>query len=194
MPVAASALTGAFAILPRATQAPWRGPERLRYPACRAIARAAPSRRVRRLYAAWLAGIDEGLDHGCAASSAAPSAHGAPGQLGEIDAPRCAARLRARAALRRLARRTLPPRTLTTRFGLPVAHVRTSVAQNGDIESPSLTIAHGIPVDSPPELCHIPRRSKVHVNNLCCQTQILLVAENSRTLRSPGQTPHSPLV
>ena len=74
--VAALALTGAFAIRPRTTQPPWRGAEPLRCPACRAIARAAPPRRVRRLHPAWLAGIDEGLDLGCAASSAAPSMHG----------------------------------------------------------------------------------------------------------------------
>ena len=189
MPVAASALTGAFAILPRATQAPWRGPERLRYPACRAIARAAPSRRVRRLYAAWLAGIDEGLDHGCAASSAAPSAHGAPGQLGEIDAPRCDARLRARAALRRLARRTLPPRTLTTRFGLPVAHVRTSVAQNGDIESPSLTVFQLIPRLN----CVISSGDQKCMFKTCLFRPKSLSLLKTRTLRSPGQTPHSPL-
>ena len=73
--VAASALTGAFAIRPRATQAPWCGYEPLRYPPCRAIARAAPPRGVRRLHPTWLAGIDEGLDLGCAASSAAPSTH-----------------------------------------------------------------------------------------------------------------------
>ena len=73
--VAASALTGAFAIWPRATQAPWCGSEPLRYPPCRAIARAAPPRGVRRLHPTWLAGIDEGLDLGCAASSAAPSTH-----------------------------------------------------------------------------------------------------------------------
>ena len=75
MSVAASALTGAFATRPRATHTPWRGSEHLRYPACRAIARAAPPRGVRRLHPTWLAGIDEGLDLGCAASSAAPSTH-----------------------------------------------------------------------------------------------------------------------
>ena len=185
MPVAASALTGAFAILPRATQAPWRGPERLRYPACRAIARAAPSRRVRRLYAAWLAGIDEGLDHGCAASSAAPSAHGPPGQLGEIDAPRCDARLRARAALRRLARRTLPPRTLTHAFwapGGPCSHVRSAKWRH------RIVSAHGISVDSPLELCHILETQKVYVQNLYLQTQTLIVAENKNLALAGANT------
>ena len=175
MPVVASALTGAFAILPRATQAPWRGSERLRYPACRAIARAAPSRRVRRLYAAWLAGIDEGLDHGCVATSAAPSTHGAPGQLGAIDAPRRGATPRARAALRRLARRTLPPRTLTHAFwapGGPCSHVRSAKWRH------RIASAHGISVDSPLELCHILETQKVYVQNLYLQTQTLIVAEN----------------
>ena len=88
-----------------ASTSPWYGAEPLRYPACRAIARAAPPRRVRRLYPACLAGIDEGLDHGCAASSAAPSTHGAPGQLGAIDAPCRGATPCARAALRVKVRR-----------------------------------------------------------------------------------------
>ena len=190
MPVVASALTGAFVSRPRATQAPWRGSELLRYPACRDITRSAPPRRVRRLYPAWLAGIDEGLDYGCVATSAAPSTHGAPGQLGAIDAPRRGATPRARVALRRLARRTLPPRTLTTRFGLPVAHVRTSVAQNGDIESPSLTVFQLIPRLN----CVISSGDQKCMFKTCVFRPKSFSLLKTRTLRSPGQTPHSLLV
>ena len=132
------ALTGAFAIRPRATQPPWRGAASL-YGAqrgCRAIARAAPPRRVRRLYPAWLAGIDEGLDLGCAASSAAPSMHGAPGQLGAIDAPRRGATPRAQAGLLRPARRRLSLASLPSENGPEEAHVSACIPPLSIVNSP----------------------------------------------------------
>jgi hypothetical protein len=60
-----------------------------------------------------------------------------------------------------------------------------------------IALAHGIPVDPPPELCHILRRSKVDVKNLkkpVLSDPIPSPLLKTRTLRSPGQTPHSPLV
>ena len=129
-----------------ASTSPWYGAEPLRYPACRAIARAAPPRRVRRLHPAWLAGIDEGLDFGCAASSAAPSTHGAPGQLGALDTHRVVARrpVRVRPSGGLLAARCRLERSQCV-LGLMVVHSRASVARNSDIESSPLAVFHLIP-------------------------------------------------
>ena len=147
----------------RETQPPWRGSETLRFPLYHVVARAAPRRRARWLHPAWMAAIDEGLNLGCAASSAAPSTHGAPDQLGAIDASHRDAKSRAREALWRLACRTSPPQMPRMRFGAPggpYSHVPSEKCRH------RINPACSIPVNSPRELSHILGKSKVYAINL----------------------------